>query len=1049
MEIEPLPATGERPLSAVSDGDPALDAANLEVLAGELASARAQLAERQAALKTACAENADFDEQLESARIEVARQQQAVSSLRAEVAAMKSSRLWRLGTWIQKPATLARRLRSNAGRFYAKHLDRPVEDAQVLRKAQLVDAAWYCAQHPEARLNPKQAVMHYLKVGAALGWEPNRLFDTRWYLAQNEDVRQSGRNPAVHYATIGWRQGRNPHPAFDVKWYLENYPDVVAADVEPTVHYLKYGWREHRSPHPLADASSDVRVLESIRPWFDADYYASQNPEVATAGMDPLEHYHFCGESEGRCPRADFDPVFYVAANADVRHSELWSGHPFYHFILCGRSEGRSGKAFLAPVRLDDSDAAPDLARGAIGVALHLYYPDIWDVIRDVLAKLPPEARLYVSLVEERSDHLAETILADYPTARIQVVQNRGRDVAPFLKQLRAMQEDGVEVALKIHGKKTMSSGTEYGIAWRDALYEDLAPSRGQVNAILRLFQSDVDAGIVIPDGHYASLRRGLQFNRAELFRLAAAVGASLPPESIATTPFPAGTMFWFRPAALAGLSRLQLKTSDFPDEEGQTDGTLAHAIERIICIAASAEGYTTVAYRCPNRRGLPASSPAVRSQGVWRKVRLERKYPGITRPQGLGRTEHFTTLTRDPSITRCPGRARPRMNFVVQTLDPDIMYGGYIAGLEFAAAMNRHVDIRFVPIVHPLSNLQALYDMFRGNARVAPMLERAEWANLCKPGDELSVGKSDFFCAFSSWDCLLATKLARACGQSGFIYFCQEDESCFHHHDAQHAIVRQAQQFPQFTIFNTSLLREHFRANRLGVYARSEEEAERNSAVFEHALSPVAPPSMQDCRARTKTRILVYTRPENHAGRNLFEFAMLGLREFLRAALPAMDEIEIVGVGTLSYEAIVPLCNGHGIRIIPRLELQSYAETLAGFDIGLSLMYAPHPGLMHFEMASAGMLVVTNTFGVRTRDRLASLSPNLIPVDATVEGVAAGLMDAWRRRNDFEGRIRGAAVNWNRSWDHAFDDLISRLNPRIAAWLDESAALQPERALP
>jgi len=60
--------------------------------------------------------------------------------------------------------------------------------------------------------------------------------------------------------------------------------------------------------------------------------------------------------------------------------------------------------------------------------------------------------------------------------------------------------------------------------------------------------------------------------------------------------------------------------------------------------------------------------------------------------------------------------------------------------------------------------------------------------------------------------------------------------------------------------------------------------------------------------------------------------------------------------------------------------------------------MYTPHPSLVPIEMASAGMLVVTNTYANKTGEVLRAISPNIIGVSPTIEDVRLGLKESGRQ---------------------------------------------------
>ncbi|EXS67932.1 rhamnan synthesis F family protein [Sphingobium sp. Ant17] len=55
---------------------------------------------------------------------------------------------------------------------------------------------------------------------------------------------------------------------------------------------------------------------------------------------------------------------------------------------------------------------------------------------------------------------------------------------------------------------------------------------------------------------------------------------------------FPAGSMFWARTDAILPILSADLEWEDFPLEEGQTDGTLAHCIERMFGVVAVSRNF-------------------------------------------------------------------------------------------------------------------------------------------------------------------------------------------------------------------------------------------------------------------------------------------------------------------------------------------------------------------------------------------------------------------------------------------------------------------------
>ena len=144
-------------------------------------------------------------------------------------------------------------------------------------------------------------------------------------------------------------------------------------------------------------------------------------------------------------------------------------------------------------------------------------------------------------------------------------------------------------------------------------------------------------------------------------------------------------------------------------------------------------------------------------------------------------------------------------------------------------------------------------------------------------------------------------------------------------------------------------------------------------------------------------------------------------------------DGWELHGVGTVRAGRRVDLGGGASLQLEPRAGQAGYAELLRRHDVGLALMYTPHPSLVPIEMAAAGMLAVTNSFENKTPQALAAISGNLIAAEPSIDAIADALCEAAAAAGDVERRLRGSRVEWSRDWADSFDDALMA---RVEAWL-------------
>lgn len=234
----------------------------------------------------------------------------------------------------------------------------------------------------------------------------------------------------------------------------------------------------------------------------------------------------------------------------------------------------------LAPVPVSDPRPC---------AVIHIWYPDLLDELLAALRSSGITWRIIITTASEKEQAVRKRAAKLHLDAEIEVFENRGRDILPFLHVANRLLDEGVTTVLKLHGKR--STHREDGDAWRTELLDKLlAPERA--GRILSAFANDPGLGIVHAEGHLQSLHHYWGENRANVDYLCRRAG--MPMSDAGDDHFVAGSMFWVRPAALRLLLDAHLDLLDFEAEAAQRDGTLAHAVERTFSLSATAGGFAT-----------------------------------------------------------------------------------------------------------------------------------------------------------------------------------------------------------------------------------------------------------------------------------------------------------------------------------------------------------------------------------------------------------------------------------------------------------------------
>lgn len=415
-------------------------------------------------------------------------------------------------------------------------------------------------------------------------------FDAQWYLVNNPDVAAAGIDPHAHYWRSGMAEGRWPSPGFDAMRYEAMNPEARGRAL---VHF------HHRVSAKGAASLQPAEVTATRHPelesgLFDARWYVARFPEAASA-VHPFVHY----ASHGRDRLLPTGPLFDGATYVVEQAAALDAYTPLSHFVS-GRGTGLTAPVLAEPT-LRGPLVAPRIGRTSstgVCVMIHAFYVDLLDELLRAVAPLAGLATVLVSVCDpghvEVAHRAIDGVLGAGTGRVVKLVPNRGRNFAPLLVWFRDELRQH-RVVLHLHSKKSLYSNSERA-DWRAHLLRCLAGPA--IDAHLDLLDTHPEVGVVQPSMFaemppWSAHWLGNASNGRALF-----ARCGLDPQLVdGYVDYPVGGMFWARVDALAPLLDAGLTVDDFEPEAGQTDGALAHAVERTITAAAVSRGYTFVEY--------------------------------------------------------------------------------------------------------------------------------------------------------------------------------------------------------------------------------------------------------------------------------------------------------------------------------------------------------------------------------------------------------------------------------------------------------------------
>ena len=231
-----------------------------------------------------------------------------------------------------------------------------------------------------------------------------------------------------------------------------------------------------------------------------------------------------------------------------------------------------------------------------IAIVINLYYEETLDLYFQYINKLSDKIDIYIFSSNERTEEKIAAEYVEYRNICVKRKLNRGRDVSALLVAFKPYL-DQYEYVCFLHDKKAKHGYLKKDLDfWNENLWGNMIFSNGYIYNAIQLMNNE-NYGILLPPkpiGQYMdSMYIGAwndDFDNVK--KLADELQLDVAITEADTSLVAIGSAFWCKVKALKKLFDYNWTYESFVDEPMPDDGTISHAIERILGFVVVDAGY-------------------------------------------------------------------------------------------------------------------------------------------------------------------------------------------------------------------------------------------------------------------------------------------------------------------------------------------------------------------------------------------------------------------------------------------------------------------------